>query len=64
MEGKQCFGDHEIFVVECVAVQAEGKVVVISICRHCGRISFDEHLVSPSKAEIRLVMEERRTNGS
>jgi hypothetical protein len=55
----ECSGQHDLFVVDCVGVEAEGKVVVLAICRHCGELRSHEVLVSKINAPLRLLNEEK-----
>lgn len=57
----RCDGMHELYVAECVGVESEGKIIVITVCRHCDKVSFHEHIVSASRAPIRLMKEEKFT---
>jgi len=54
MENK-CYGEHEIYVAEVVGVQAEGKVVVITVCRHCDSVQFHEHQVAKAHVPFTLI---------
>jgi len=54
-----CTGEHDLFVVDCVGVEAEGKVVVLAICRHCGELRSHEVVVSKSGSPLRLLNEEK-----
>lgn len=58
----KCFGEHQIFVAEVVAVQAEGKLVVVNVCRSCGEVTFHEHLVSKTRVPITFTKEKENTN--
>lgn len=59
MDNNSCVGEHELYVAEVVGVESEGKLIVITVCRHCDRVTFHEHLVSPN-ANLRFVKEEKR----
>lgn len=53
----RCTGGHEIYVAEVVAVESEGKVVVITVCRACDRVNFHEHQVAKSRAPLTFIKE-------
>lgn len=64
MSNPLCKGEHEIFVVECVGLEAEGKVVVLSICRLCGELFCHEKQVAKPSTPLRLLREEKGNNKS
>jgi len=41
-----CQGQHEIYVAEVLYVEAEGKLVVVTVCRHCDNVRFHERQVA------------------
>lgn len=55
-----CRGEHAIFVAEVVAVQAEGKLVVVNVCRSCGEVTFHEHQVSKVRSPITFTKEKEK----
>lgn len=38
-------GPHEIYVADVVGVEKLGKIVVVTVCRHCDQVNFHEHSV-------------------
>lgn len=42
---KRCDGNHDIYVAEVLHVGAEGKLVVITVCRQCDVVNFHERIV-------------------
>lgn len=53
-EGK-CLGDHELYVAEVLYVEREGKCVVVTVCRHCGRTDFhSSQVASPGSTSVLL----------
>lgn len=42
----KCAGEHEIYFAECIVAPSEGTVTVITICRHCDRVSFNTKQIS------------------
>ena len=57
-----CRGEHQIFVAEVVAVEAEGKLVVVNVCRSCGEVTFHEHQVSKRGVPITFTKEKEKQN--
>ena len=55
----RCTGEHRMFVAEVIGIEAEGKVVVITVCTQCGVVNFDEKQVSGSGAPLRMLKEEK-----
>ena len=53
-----CSGEHNMFIVECVGIPAEGTVFVLALCRLCGEFTVNTVKVSAPHAEIRLLREE------
>jgi hypothetical protein len=49
MESKnKCFGEHQLYVAEVVSIESEGKIIVITVCRHCDTVTFhSEKLFEP-----------------
>lgn len=43
---KRCDGQHDIYVAEVLYVQAEGKLVVVTVCRNCDTVRFHEKQVA------------------
>jgi hypothetical protein len=43
---KRCSGEHDIHVAEVLYVQAEGKLVVVNVCRSCDTTTFHERIVA------------------
>jgi hypothetical protein len=43
---KKCSGEHDIYVPEVFYVGAEGKVVVVTVCRACDTVKFHEHTIA------------------
>lgn len=60
LDKDKCVGEHDLFVIDCIAVESEGKVVVAVVCRHCGKIDFHEHIVALKNAPLRLLNEEKK----
>jgi hypothetical protein len=42
----RCEGRHEIYIAEVLYVAAEGKLVVVTVCRSCDRVRFHEQQVA------------------
>lgn len=51
---EKCLGTHAIYVAEVVGIPAEGKVVVITVCRNCDLVSFHGQTVSKPSASLIL----------
>jgi hypothetical protein len=45
-QNKRCDGQHDIYVAEVLYVGAEGKLVVVTVCRQCDTVRFHEQLVA------------------
>jgi len=60
MQNTHCNGGHEIYVAEVVAVEAEGKIVVITVCRLCDRVSFTEKQICGSHSPIAFLKEKQK----
>lgn len=43
---KRCDGSHYIYVAEVLYIPAEGKAVVITVCRACDTVRFHEQQVA------------------
>ena len=43
---KKCSGEHDIYVPEVFYIGAEGKVVVVTVCRACDTVKFHEHQIA------------------
>jgi hypothetical protein len=43
---KRCSGEHDIHVAEVLYVPAEGKLVVVNVCRSCDTTTFHERIVA------------------
>jgi hypothetical protein len=43
---KRCDGQHDIYVAEVLYVEAEGKLVVATVCRACDSVKFHEQIVA------------------
>jgi hypothetical protein len=52
---KRCDGQHDIYVAEVLYVQAEGKLVVVTVCRNCDTVRFHEQLVAKPHHEGELL---------
>lgn len=42
----RCEGRHDIYVAEVLYVAAEGKLVVVTVCRNCDTVHFHERQVA------------------
>lgn len=52
---KDCTGQHHIFVAEVVAVPAEGKIVVVTVCTDCDSVSFHEKVVAAPNSSLKML---------
>lgn len=43
---KRCSGEHDVYVAEVLYVPAEGKLVVVTVCRACTSVNFHEKQVA------------------
>jgi hypothetical protein len=43
---KKCSGEHDIYVPEVFYIGAEGKVVVVTVCRACDTVKFHQHQIA------------------
>ena len=57
-----CRGEHAIFVAEVVAVEAEGKLVVVNVCRSCGEVTFHEHQVTKAHVPLTFTKEKEKNH--
>lgn len=60
MDSSKCFGGHDIYVAEVVAVQSEGKVVVITVCRSCNRVDFQEKQIARPHVTLTFLKEKEK----
>jgi hypothetical protein len=52
---KRCDGQHDIYVAEVFYVEAEGKAVVVTVCRQCDSVQFhSESICEPHRAATLL----------
>lgn len=58
----RCSGGHDIYVAEVVAVQSEGKVVVITVCRACNRVEFTERQIARPHVSLTFLKEKEKEN--
>lgn len=56
---EKCLGTHAIYVAEVVGIPAEGKVVVITVCRNCDHVAF--HSETVAKASSSLILKNQST---
>jgi hypothetical protein len=54
---KRCSGNHDIYVIECIYIQKDGKIHVINVCRACGEISFHERQIATGGTPAILLKE-------
>lgn len=52
---KRCDGQHDIYVAEVLYVPAEGKLVVVTVCRNCDTVHFHEKQVAQPHHEGELL---------
>lgn len=58
---QQCNGQHTIYVAECLYVEAEGKLVVVTVCRNCNKVTFTSEVVAePHHAGVLLKSKETK----
>jgi hypothetical protein len=43
---QRCSGQHDVYVAEVLYVPAEGKLVVVTVCRACTSVNFHERQVA------------------
>lgn len=56
---KRCDGQHDIYVAEVLYVTAEGKLVVVTVCRNCDTVHFHEQKVAQPHSEGELLKKEK-----
>jgi hypothetical protein len=56
---EKCTGTHSIYVAEVVGIPAEGRVVVITVCRNCDHVAF--HAETVSKPSTSLILKNQST---
>lgn len=54
-QNKRCSGEHDIYVAEVLYVSAEGKLVVVTVCRNCDTVHFHERQVAQPHHEGELL---------
>lgn len=52
---KRCEGQHDIYVAEVLYVEAEGKMVVATVCRSCDVVNFHEKVIAASHQPATLL---------
>ena len=52
-----CGGLHDIYVAEVAVVRGEGKIVVVTVCRHCNTVTFHEKVVAKPADDVVLLKE-------
>jgi hypothetical protein len=58
---KQCGGQHVIYVAEVLYVEAEGKLVVVTVCRNCDTVHFHtQQVAQPHHTGILLKEKEKK----
>ena len=55
MASSQCSGQHSIYVVECVYVERDGKLVVITACRLCDAVNFHEKVIAAPHTQAQFL---------
>lgn len=58
---KECTGEHRVFVAEVVAVPAEGKIVVVTVCTACDSVSFHEKVVASPNSSLLMLKDKGET---
>lgn len=61
MANTNCTGQHHIFVAEVVAIPAEGKIVVVTVCTNCDVVSFHEKVIAAPKATLVMLKDKGET---
>lgn len=56
---KRCDGQHDIYVAEVLYVEAEGKLVVVTVCRNCDTVRFHEQVVAQPHHAGKLLKNEK-----
>lgn len=51
----RCDGQHDVYVAEVLYVPAEGKLVVVTVCRACTSVNFHEKQVAEPHHEGELL---------
>lgn len=54
-QNKRCDGQHDVYVAEVLYVAAEGKLVVVTVCRSCTEVRFHERQVAQPRHEGELL---------
>lgn len=52
---KRCDGQHDVYVAEVLYIAAEGKLVVVTVCRACTSVNFHEKQVAAPHHEGELL---------
>lgn len=56
---RRCDGQHDIYVAEVLYVEAEGKLVVVTVCRNCDVAHFHEKVVAEPHHKGELLKKEK-----
>lgn len=59
MASSQCGGQHQIYVVECVYVERDGKLVVVTACRSCDAVTFHEKVIAAPHTQAKFIKEKQ-----
>lgn len=59
---EKCGGSHYIYVAEVVAVEREGKIVVVNVCRACGQVTFTEKQIAQPNSPLTFTKEKEQEN--
>lgn len=51
----RCPGQHDIYVAECLYVERDGKLVVVTVCRACDNVTFHEKVVTAPHTPAKLL---------
>lgn len=54
-QNPRCSGEHAIYVVECLYVARDGKLVVVTACRACDTVNFHEKVVASPHTQAELL---------
>lgn len=54
-DSSRCSGQHDIYVVECLYIARDGKLVVVTACRACDAVNFHEKLVASPHTPAELL---------
>lgn len=57
---RNCQGQHDIYVAEVLYVGAEGKLVVVTVCRNCDTVRFHEKIVAEPHHTGELLKKENK----